>query len=222
MSTAAKQAAQKRETLREQYWPGSSNRIFPVNSKNAKGYARVPRVVPLVAALVNDLGGKLNAGSLYQVLWAQDWGEGVIEIKSYKRLLYEAGYSGANSRAHRTWQERLKVLTRHGFVETAKDRFDEHGCLLLVDPYLAVVKLEHDRAGLSKDDGKKFDRWFEYFKEFSLHWGIDLDAHRKRLWGEGTSDSDASETDGTSEAEASEPDGTGETEASEPNAEVQP
>jgi hypothetical protein len=176
--TAAKKAQGKRAKLRDQIWPGAENEIFSPNT--GSGFSRVPRVVPLVSRLINNLGGKINAGPLYQTLWAQDWGQGIIEIRSFRGLLYESGYSDNKSRAERTWRERIAVLIKWGFVKTGKNGLDEHGFVLLVNPYLAVVRLE---AKSEKFDRTVIPIWQEWFPQFQIlctNWGVDLDAYRAR------------------------------------------
>jgi hypothetical protein len=119
MSEKAKHASAKRIKVREALWPGSDGLVFNPSDRNTKGYAQVPRVVPLLARLVNEIGGTENAGPLYQVLWAQDWGQGFLEVRSFKGLLYEAGYAGKGTRVERTWEERIRILKRLGLIGTA-------------------------------------------------------------------------------------------------------
>lgn len=177
-SAAATNAAAKRERIRDKLWPNASERVFV--SKRSKGFAQIPRVVPLVARLINEIGGSENAGPLYQVLWSQDWGQGIVEVRSSKALLYLAGYSGAGSRADRTWRERIRILTSLGFVETGKVGLDEDAYLLLIDPHIAVLALQkRAQRILKKPDQKLLEEWLVHFELFTEQWGIALDDYRK-------------------------------------------
>jgi hypothetical protein len=132
----------------------------------------------MAARLINEIGGAENAGSLYQVLWAQDWGQGIVEVRSAAGLLYEAGYSGKGTRVQRTWLERMKILKGLGFVRTAPRGLEEHGFILLIDPSWAVIKLE---AGLSDEHKASFDTWMVQFRIVCRQWGIDLESYKAKL-----------------------------------------
>ncbi len=171
MGDGAKHASTRRLKTREQLFPGSGTEVFDPTDRATKGYAQVPRVVPIVARLINERGGVVNAGPLYQVLWAQDWGQGIVEVRSYRQLLFEAGYNGKGSRVERTWEERIRILQNLGFIRTAKRGLDTYGYILLVDPHVAALRLE--RATKSVPALKD---WFVQFRLVCEQWGIDLGA----------------------------------------------
>jgi hypothetical protein len=176
MSEKAKHASAKRIKVRDKLWPGSEGLVFNPSDRTTKGYAEVPRVVPLLARLVNEIGGAENAGPLYQVLWTQDWGQGVVEVRSFKGLLYEAGYPGKGTRVERTWEERIRILEKLGLIATAPRGLDNAGYILLIDPYLAALKLAADEAAVPA-----LKPWLLQFNVFCEQWGIDLDAYRAKL-----------------------------------------
>jgi hypothetical protein len=179
MDTAAKKATEKRLKTRDTLWPDVGPIVFDTSDKAIRGYARIPRVVPMVARLINAVGGSENAGALYQTLWAQDWGQGIVEVKSFRTLLYEAGYAGKGSRVERTWHERIDILKKLGFIKTARKGLDECAYILLIDPHIAVLKLINNKV-LSTTDGKVFEEWFKTFELVCEQWGISLsDYHSK-------------------------------------------
>lgn len=169
MSPAANQAQKKRLELRTTVFPDHHAEAFAVS--DARGFARVPRVVPLACRWINEAGGKLNAGPLYQALWAHDWGEGFIDVRSREDLLYEAGYPARSQRVERTWNERVRVLADLGFVRLGRRGANNaSGYILLVDPYLALARL---RVASRLTDP---DYWAQ-LKVFCVTWGVDLDAY---------------------------------------------
>lgn len=178
MSNGGTEAKKKRVEIRRELWPAGDCLVFDPSDKKTKGYAQVPRVVPLVACLINEIGGRENAGSLYQAVWAHDWGQGIVEVRSFKALLHQAGYSGKGSRAERTWRERIRILKKYGFIYTAAKGLDDIGYILLIDPHIAVLSLWRS---LPEDaDTKALSGWFEQFRLFCLDWGVDLKAFEKR------------------------------------------
>lgn len=164
-------AAKKREAKRELVFPDCGHETFKTTGG---GFAQVPRVVPLVAALINEIGGRENAGSLYQVLWAHDWGQGIVEVKSPRSLLFQAGYTGSTGRADRTWQERVAILVSLGLVQTRPSGIEQHGFILLRDPYRAVLDL-HDR-----NPNRIPKNWMLAFDSFAMDYNVDLRAARTR------------------------------------------
>lgn len=171
MADAGTKAAEKREKLREKLWTGTGPDVFNPGNKQTKGYARTPRVVPLVARLINEIGGTENAGSLYQVLWAQDWGQGIVEVRSFKGLLYEAGYAGKGPRIERTWEERIGILEDLGLVRTASRGLDRYGYVLLLNPYTVIPRMRTDALG--DKEKAKFGTWLQQYELFCEQWGIE-------------------------------------------------
>lgn len=185
--------AAKRKAKREELFPGSSEEIYDLSAPETAGYSRTPRVLPLVARLINELpqppkkkaaekseGGqdeekeerekKVNAGALFLVLWAYDFGQGFVEVRDQMNMLYEAGLSVSLYRAERSWNERIEVLVEHGFIRTKASGLVEHGFILLRDPHRAVMDLH--RAGKLK--GENLERWFDVFKLRAIDVGVDL------------------------------------------------
>lgn len=176
MGDGAKHAVKKRLALRDQLFQDAAAEVFDPSDRATKGYAQVPRVVPIVARLINDSDGPENAGPLYQVLWAQDWGQGILEVRSYRQLLYEAGYNAKGNRVERTWEERVQILDRLGFIRTAERGLDRFGYILLVDPHIAVLKLVASRPRLPA-----LKQWLPQFRLVCEQWGIDLAAYQARI-----------------------------------------
>lgn len=176
MTDKAKHAQAKRLDTRKELWPDADPIVFDTSDRSTKGYAQIPRVVPLVARLINDVGGHENAGPLYQVLWAHDWGQGIVMDVHVKTLLYEAGYPGKGDRLERTWKERIKILEKYGFIKTAKKGFDDYGFILLVDPYLAALKLVN-----ANPNDEQIKAWRETFRHFCRDFGIDLKKYEAKI-----------------------------------------
>jgi len=66
-------------------------------------------------------------------------GEGFIEIKDEQEHAYGSGYSG--SRAVRTWQERMRILEKLGFIKVKQVQNRTYGCVLLVHPAAVIEAL---------------------------------------------------------------------------------
>lgn len=138
-----KKLTDRRTDLREEYWPGSESEIW--SRKSADGFATIPRVLPLVAALVRLLakGSDGDPTSVYMELWSRATDEGIVQIKDEHECAYASGYTG--NRAHRTWKERMGTLVDFGVIKAQASGNREYSAVLLVNPLLAAAHLKADK-----------------------------------------------------------------------------
>lgn len=138
-----KHLSERRADLREVYWPGSSFEVW--NRKTANGFATIPRILPLVAALVKFLakGRDGDPTSVYMELWSRATDEGIVQIKDELECAYASGYAGR--RAHRTWKERMGTLVDFGLIKAQQSGNREYSAVLLVNPLLAAARLKADK-----------------------------------------------------------------------------
>lgn len=129
--------AEKREKFRQSLFPGEEAWIGEAET----GWFRAPRTLPLVLSLIDakDLSGKARTSNVYLELWARHMGEGLIEMKEPESHAYFAGYLG--SRGVRTWQERMRLLEKMGFIKVKPAGNRTYGYVLLVHPANIVEKL---------------------------------------------------------------------------------
>lgn len=128
---------EQREKLRQQFWPGED----AWTGENEKGWFRAPRTLPLILGLIasKELSAKADPTRVYLELWSRHMSGGVIEMRHEGEHSYAAGYFG--SRGIRTWQERMKILEKNGFIKTKHIGNQQYRYVLLVHPTAAVQKL---------------------------------------------------------------------------------
>jgi hypothetical protein len=144
--------AERREKYRDEFFKDEE----PWTGENEKGWFRASRTMPLIFALLADknLSGKLNPTSVYLELLARHIDTGVIEMKDAAEHASAAGYF--TNRAVHTWQERMKILERNGFIKTQKIGNQRYKFVLLVHPTVAVQRL--------RDKGKIRDEWWYAYR----------------------------------------------------------
>ena len=122
--------AEERTALRDRLWPGAK----AWTGEDSKGWFRAPRTLPLLLMLLRSkkLSGRQDPSSVYLGLWARHFDSGIIEITNELEMAYEAGYTGG--RALRTWQERMALLQKHGFIKFEEAANQKHRYVLLVEP----------------------------------------------------------------------------------------
>jgi hypothetical protein len=131
-------AAEARESLRDQLWPGSDSRIWDRHSN--QGFTTVPRLLSLVLVLIKDLcGGAGDASRVYLDLWFRSYDEGFINVIDDEELAYSSGYKG--TRAARSWRERILKLQELGFIEVKPRGNTEVGYVLILNPLHVCARL---------------------------------------------------------------------------------
>ncbi len=129
--------AEKREKLRNEYWPSED----AWTGANEKGWFRAPRTLPLLLSLMRlkSLSGRLDPTPVYLELLTRHFDGGVIEMTHEADHAYAAGYSGR--RAIRSWQERMKLLEKLGFIRIKPIGNQQYRYVLIVHPTVAVEHL---------------------------------------------------------------------------------
>lgn len=144
--------AERREKLRKEYWPDDE----AWTGENEKGWFRAPRTLPLVLELLvsKELSGNYDPTRVYLELLARQIDGGVIEMTQEAEHAYAAGYFG--TRAVRTWQERMNILEKNGFIKTRQIGNQRYRYVLLVHPTVAIQRL--------RDSGKISDLWWDTYR----------------------------------------------------------
>ena len=133
--------------LREQLWPTLDETLL-WDRTTAKGFCTLPRTMPHIFEIINDLGGKGTPLSrVYFSLWCRVFDESLIEIKSYKELAYEAGFTG--QRDVTLWKQRMARLVDLGFILAEKGTSDDYDYILLLNPYM-IIKQRYEAGEIQK------------------------------------------------------------------------
>lgn len=140
-----KSSMERRRSLRDSLWRDAEKVIW--SRKTDDGYCSVPRTLPLIMTLINQLSpkGKGDASRVYQELWCHDFDLGFIEITDENAHAYASGYL-TPTRAVRTWRERMGVLEDLGFIRTKPDGNRKYGYVLLLHPHDVVESLKKKRT----------------------------------------------------------------------------
>jgi hypothetical protein len=146
-------AYQQRKRLREQSWPKED--VW--TGENEVGWFRIPRTMPLVLQLIDskNLSGNLSPSGVYLELLARHVDNGLIEMAHEVDHAYAAGYDG--SRAVRSWQERMRVLEKLGFIKTKQIGNQRYKYVLLIHPTVAIQNLYNQ--------GKVPKPWWEAYRD---------------------------------------------------------
>ena len=138
---------------------GSGQARKPGPVKIVKGGFRAPRTLPLLLGLLKSkkLSERQDPSSVYLGLWARHFDSGVVEITNEMDMAYEAGYTGG--RALRTWQERMALLKKLGFIRCQKIANQKYRYVLMVEPSEVIETLAKkglvDQSWRATYDGRR-------------------------------------------------------------------
>jgi hypothetical protein len=149
MSRPAKYIHKIRE-LRAKLWPDVEFRRQLWHRKRNDGFVSIPRTMPLIISIIDDLTKGAPAGMTYAELWSRSYDEMYVSLSRAKELAFHSGFTG--QRAERTWAEKIRRLAQLGFIKAKEGQAGPLSHALIMNPYLVIKLLyESGQPGLSKE-----------------------------------------------------------------------
>lgn len=128
---------QRQLEAREKLWPGVTSRELWYR-KERDGFATVPRLIPLIMNIMDELAGKgTPVGQTYLELWCRLHDEGFLTLNRPEEMAFHTGFTG--QRAVRTWKERVRKLRDLGFIDVKEGPIGELSYALVWNP-LHILK----------------------------------------------------------------------------------
>lgn len=134
--TRLKKIAKQNLDWRKKFWPELNDEDLWLR-KSKTGFITVPRCLPQIMAFIDALTKNTPASKTYLALWCRTFDEMIIRIQNPMILASESGFSGG--RQLTTWNSRMELLEKFGFIKTAKGPTGPYEFVILLNPY-AVVK----------------------------------------------------------------------------------
>lgn len=106
-----------------------------------KGFTTIPKTMPLIMALMDNLETGQPMSSTYLALWCLAWDSAFVQIRNERALALESGFSG--ERAVTTWKKRMRLLRHWGFIEV-KAAEHEFSFVLILNPHIVLEKLKEE------------------------------------------------------------------------------
>lgn len=128
--------------MRALLWPNLDETTL-WNRHSKDGFTTLPRTMPLLIKLINDLSKTVNegksspAGKAYLVLWCRVWDDSMmVRIDNEAAAAAEAGYTG--ERNITTWREHMNILKSLGFIDYKEGPGGPYQYVLIFNPYHVV------------------------------------------------------------------------------------
>jgi hypothetical protein len=139
--------AKKHIALRAQLWPKVHAEDLWTR-KTKKGFTTVPRTLPIILEIMDNLSKGKRISSAYLDLWCRTYDECIVTLNNHQKFAFHAGFSG--ERAVQTWSNRIEIIERLGFISTAPGSHGPKSYVLILNPYRVVKRhFEKRTPGLS-------------------------------------------------------------------------
>jgi hypothetical protein len=138
MAKSTRTIIQRQLAARKKLWPDISEEML-WNWKDRKGFIPVPRLLPLMMNIMDDLSGKgFPVGQTYFELWSRLYDELFLTLNRPEEMAFHAGFSG--QRALRTWRDRIKRLAELGFIDVKPGPLGDLSYAIFLNPYHIIKR----------------------------------------------------------------------------------
>jgi hypothetical protein len=129
--------ARQKLALRASLWPDmDEGRLW--NREKSDGWLSVPRSMPLLMQIMDNLSKGKPVSSTYIDLWCRAYDDSFIVANKHREMAFFSGFTG--ERAERTWASRMRILAELGFIEIAEGPNGPISYVIIYNPYQVVLK----------------------------------------------------------------------------------
>lgn len=130
-----KKIAQRQLELRTKLWPNVGPEWLWTRHGNA-GFTTVPRCMPLIMGIMDDMSKGLPVSMTYLELWCRSFDESFVVLSKPAVTAFGSGFSG--QRAERTWRARLNILQSLKFIDLQAGPSGPASYALLYNPFKVI------------------------------------------------------------------------------------
>jgi hypothetical protein len=110
---ATKAIVEKYLAQRELLWPGAEPQLS--HRLANKGFATIPKTMPHILQIMDDLSNGKPLSSTYLGLWCETWDNSMVNVSKHQEMAHAAGFTG--QRAVYTWSGRVQLLQELRFID---------------------------------------------------------------------------------------------------------
>jgi hypothetical protein len=139
--------AEKTTALRGKFFPSITEDML-WNRKRQDGFTTIPRTMPIIMNIIDELTKGSPASSTYFTLWCRTYDEMYVALTNHSDLAFQSGFSG--QRSTRTWNDRMTKLADFGFIAVCAGARGTLSHALILNPHIVIRKLfEQKTPGLT-------------------------------------------------------------------------
>lgn len=122
---------------RSKLWPELTDAMLW--SMDNKGWRALPRLMPLMMSIMDDLSGKgFPVSRTYLEMWARLREEEFLTLNRPEEMAFHAGFEG--QRALRTWKDRVQRLADLGFIGLKPGPLGDLSYAVFYNPYHVIKR----------------------------------------------------------------------------------
>jgi hypothetical protein len=131
--------AKKQLGLRELHWPGKE--VWLWNRKAQKGFATIPKTMPLILKIMDEITKGAPVSSTYLTLWCHTWDNSFVVLNKHGDMANASGFGG--QRGEHTWATRMKKLQELEFIDIKPGKSGQMGSAIIFNPHYIIRYLHH-------------------------------------------------------------------------------
>lgn len=134
----ARSILQRQLDARRKLWPEVAHDLLW--SMDKEGWVALPRLMPLMLSIMDDLSGKgYPVSRTYLELWSRiRIEESFLALNRPEEMAFHAGFEG--QRALRTWKDRMQRLAKLGFIGVKPGPLGELSYAVIYNPYHVIKR----------------------------------------------------------------------------------
>ena len=136
-----KKIERKKLEMRDRLWGQVNPAHLWQGGEKTVGWLLVPRAMPLILKIMDDLSNGKPVSSVYFDLWCRTYNDSYVVTNKQQEMAFSAGFSG--QRAVRTWRDRIKILADLRFIDVKAGPSGPISYVLIWNPYL-IIKYHYE------------------------------------------------------------------------------
>lgn len=134
----ARSILQRQLDARRKLWPEVTDNMLW--SMDKEGWVALPRLMPLMLSIMDDLSGKgFPVSRTYLELWSRmRIEESFLALNRPDEMAFHAGFEG--QRAVRTWKDRIQRLADLGFIGVKPGPLGDLSYAVIYNPYHVIKR----------------------------------------------------------------------------------
>ena len=135
---AARSILRRQVNARRKLWPEVTDDMLW--SMDNEGWVALPRLMPLMLSIMDDLSGKgFPVSRTYLELWSRmRIEESFLTLNRPEEMAFHAGFEG--QRALRTWKDRMQRLAKLGFIGVKPGPLGDLSYAVVYNPYHLIKR----------------------------------------------------------------------------------
>jgi hypothetical protein len=148
--------AKRQLALRDQLWPDVGHYLWrrPVHN----GYATIPKTMPLVLKIMDEMTRGAPVSSTYFTLWCSSLDNSFVSLSKPAELAQASGFGG--QRGEHTWISRIKKLQELQFIDIRAGKAGPMSHAIIWNPHFVIRWHHHHKTpGLTEESFASLLEW---------------------------------------------------------------